>query len=136
MANHEVGNWQNRKGIPNKHGARIKKALALFAERNVDKTFKWIEQIADGQKDENGEWINKPNPKGAFECFMGVCEYHLPKISRVEHTGKDGEQLTISNILQSIETPVIPNTQELDVIDVQEDIDMDKLISHGITDQS
>lgn len=121
------------KGTPNKTTSRARKAIAVFAERNIDSTFEWLQDIKDGVYDEdNDKWIVPPDAKGALNAFLQLLEYHVPKLSRVEHTGKDGEELTITNILQSIETPVIPNAESLDVIEVEEDIDMNKLISHGI----
>ena len=35
----------------------------------------------------------KLGPKVAFDCFMQVAEYHVPKLARTEVTGQDGEDL-------------------------------------------
>jgi hypothetical protein len=39
---------------------------------------KWLEDIALDER---------YGPKTAFDCFMSVAEYHVPKLARTEHTG-------------------------------------------------
>jgi hypothetical protein len=34
-------------------------------------------------------------PEKAFRLFMDVVEYHIPKLARTEHTGKDGGAIIV-----------------------------------------
>ncbi len=72
------------KGTPNKATTQAREAVALFVEGNVEKLDGWLEKIAEN------------DPKDAFNCFMSVVEYHIPKLARSELTGKDGKDLKIS----------------------------------------
>lgn len=65
-------------GVPNKATANAREAIAAFVEGNVERLNAWLDQIA------------ADSPKDAFNCFMDVVEYHIPKLARTEHTGKDG----------------------------------------------
>jgi len=58
------------KGVPNKATQAAREAIALFVEGNVDKLNGWLDEIA------------KRDPKQAFDCFMSVVEYHIPKLGR------------------------------------------------------
>jgi hypothetical protein len=61
-----------KKGVPNKATANAKQAIADFVDGNSDRLVVWLDQIAES------------NPKEAFQCFMSVVEYHIPKLSRVD----------------------------------------------------
>lgn len=74
-------NAGRRKGIPNVATLQGREALAKFVEGNAHRLESWLEGIA------------KTNPLAAFNAFMSVCEYHLPKLQRTEVTGKDGKDL-------------------------------------------
>lgn len=65
------------KGIPNKATAQAREAIAAFVEGNVDRLNGWLDQIA--MKD----------PQAAFDRFMSVVEYHIPKLARVEQQALD-----------------------------------------------
>ncbi len=69
-------------GVPNRATTHAREAIASFVEGNVDRLNGWLDEIAqvDG-------------PKAAFSCFMDVVEYHIPKLARTEHTGKDGDAI-------------------------------------------
>lgn len=71
------------KGSPNKATADVRAAIALLAERNVAKLENWLNRTA------------KKNPAKAADLFLRAIEYHIPKLGRVEHTGKDGGDLAI-----------------------------------------
>lgn len=66
------------KGVPNKATTQTRAAIALFVEGNVERLNGWLDQIA------------AESPKQAFDCFMSVIEYNIPKLARTEHTGEDG----------------------------------------------
>lgn len=42
----------------------------------------------------------------AFNCYMSVVEYAIPKLQRQEITGKDGERLQI-NVVAGFDRPMI-----------------------------
>jgi hypothetical protein len=70
-----------KKGVPNKSTTQAREAIAKLVDKNSVNMMRWLEEIA------------ADNPKDAFDCMIKVMEYHLPKIARVEHTGKDGEAI-------------------------------------------
>ena len=65
-------------GTPNKSTAKAREAIAAFVDGNAHLLQTWLEQIAVD---------DRYGPKTAFECFMAVAEYHVPKLARTEHTG-------------------------------------------------
>lgn len=65
-------------GIPNKSTTKAREAIAAFVDGNSDKLQLWLDQIALDER---------YGPKVAFDCFMSVAEYHVPKLARTEHTG-------------------------------------------------
>ena len=73
------------KGVPNRVTANAREAIARFVDGNAGKLNGWLDQIAE----EDGA-------KAAFTCFMDVVEYHVPKLARLEHTGKDGGPVVVS----------------------------------------
>lgn len=72
------------KGSPNASTLDARRAIADFVEGNVGRLNGWLDDIA------------KDNPLAAFDRFMSVVEYHIPKLNRTEVTGKDGERLQIN----------------------------------------
>jgi hypothetical protein len=65
-------------GSPNKSTAMAREAIARFVDGNADKLQGWLDEIAANEK---------LGPKVAFDCFMQVAEYHVPKLARVEQVG-------------------------------------------------
>lgn len=82
------------KGIPNKATAKARDAIAAFVEGNVDRLNGWLDAIAE-----------KDGPKAAFDCFMDVVEYHIPKLARTEQQflDKDGEPADASVTVRYVE---------------------------------
>jgi len=70
------------KGTPNKSTALAREAIAKFVDGNSHKLQEWLDEIAMNEK---------LGPKVAFDCFMQVAEYHVPKLARTEQVG-DAEQ--------------------------------------------
>ena len=68
-------------GSTNKATQDARLAIAQFVEGNVDRLNGWLDQMAE------------ENPKDAFDRFMSVIEYHVPKLARTElqPLGKDGK---------------------------------------------
>lgn len=67
-------------GVPNKSTTKAREAIAAFVDGNSDKLQLWLDQIAMDER---------YGPKTAFDCFMAVAEYHVPKLARQEHVGAD-----------------------------------------------
>lgn len=71
-----------QKGTPNKATAAAREAIATFVDGNAHRLEGWLDQIAEQE-----------GPKAAFMCFADLIEYHVPKLARMEMTGKDGKDL-------------------------------------------
>lgn len=67
-------------GVPNKSTALAREAIARFVDNNADRLQAWLDEIAMNEK---------LGPKVAFDCFMQVAEYHVPKLARVEQVGDE-----------------------------------------------
>ena len=77
----------SRAGIPNKSTQTAREAIAKFVDGNADRLAGWLDEIAS------------ENPQKAFDAFMSVVEYHVPKLARTEMTGKDGAAMeTVTRI--------------------------------------
>lgn len=76
---------QGKRG-PNKATAQAREAIAAFVDGNAHRLQTWLEQIADDPKH---------GPAAAFDRFMDVVEYHIPKLARTEHTGENGGPVKI-----------------------------------------
>ncbi len=72
-------------GSPNKSTALAREAIAKFVDGNADKLQQWLDEIAMNEK---------LGPKVAFDCFMQVAEYHVPKLARVEQVGDASAPIT------------------------------------------
>ena len=69
-------------GSPNKSTALAREAIARFVDGNSHKLQEWLDEIAKHEK---------LGPKVAFDCFMQVAEYHVPKLARVEQVGDEAK---------------------------------------------
>jgi hypothetical protein len=67
-----------KQGSVNKSTAMAREAIAIFVDANSHKLQEWLDEIAISEKH---------GPKVAFDCFMQVAEYHVPKLARVEQVG-------------------------------------------------
>ena len=89
------------KGSRNKSVKQAREAIADFVEQNAPRFNLWLEQVAGGipQYDGNGEpvrdikgsivWLVKPDPASAIKLVGELTEYHLPKLSRADMTVVD-----------------------------------------------
>jgi hypothetical protein len=69
-----------KQGSVNKSTAMAREAIAIFVDANSHKLQQWLDEIAANEKH---------GPKVAFDCFMQVAEYHVPKLARVEQVGDE-----------------------------------------------
>jgi hypothetical protein len=89
MAN--SGSFRKGQKRPNqgKHGPpraslAAREAIARFVEGNTGKLQEWLDQIAE-----------KEGPKAAFQCFVALLDYHVPKLARQELVGREEGPITI-----------------------------------------
>ena len=75
------------------HTAKIRTAIASFFDQNfnIEELNRLIKKIE-----------KQDGPKAAFQCYTTLLDYALPKLARIEHTGKDGEEMTLKHILDGI----------------------------------
>ena len=69
----------SRLGSPNKSTANAREAIARLVDTNAERMQEWLDKIAQSD-----------GPLAAWRCMSDVIEYHIPKLSRAEMTGKDG----------------------------------------------
>lgn len=86
----------SRKGIPNKSTANAREAIARFVDGNADRLQGWLDEIAADERQ---------GPAAAMKCFLEVLEYHVPKLARVELTGKNGEAVKFERVERTIVDP-------------------------------
>jgi len=79
------------KGVPNKATQAAREAIARFVDGNAGRLQEWLDQIAE-----------QDGPLAAFKCFTEVVEYHVPKLARTEHTGKDGGAIQVQEVRRVI----------------------------------
>jgi hypothetical protein len=67
------------KGSPNKATQAAREAIARFVDGNAHQLQGWLDEIAEID-----------GPRAAYQCFMDVVEYHVPKLARTELSGPNG----------------------------------------------
>lgn len=87
-----TGNRNGRpKGIPNKATIGAREAIALFVDGNAERLNGWLDAIA------------ADSPKDAFDCFMKVVDYHIPRLQRTIVAGDPNapleSQVTVGHFL-------------------------------------
>jgi hypothetical protein len=82
-------------GVPNKATSQAREAIARFVDGNAPSMQKWLEQVAEGVKNDENKYIVLPNPEKAFGMLQSVMEYHLPKLARTEHLGDEDQPVKI-----------------------------------------
>lgn len=82
---HKTGGG-SRKGVPNKATADVRAAVAMLAQGLVGDLEEWIRKGA------------KKNPLLAARVAADLFEYHIPKLSRTEMTGKDGGPVEMTTL--------------------------------------
>ncbi len=68
-------------GTPNKVTTDVRAAIALIAERNVERVEGWLAEVDD--------------PAKRVDLFLRLIEYHVPKLARSELTGPDGGPMQV-----------------------------------------
>jgi hypothetical protein len=80
------------KNLPNKATTNAREAIAALVEGNVGRLNGWLSEIHTEQ-----------GAKAAWDCFMDVVEYHIPKLARTEHVGKDGGDLKVVHQIELVD---------------------------------
>ena len=88
----EIKPNQGKRG-PSKTTVMAREAIAKLADGNADRLQGWLDEIAADEKQ---------GPAVAFKLFMDVLEYHVPKLARTEHTGKDGEAIEVKKRIELV----------------------------------
>jgi hypothetical protein len=78
----QSGNPAGKPKGPNKSTKLAREAITVFIDGNADRLQGWLDEIAQTE-----------GPKAAFQCFTDLIEYSVPKLSRTEHSGIDGEPI-------------------------------------------
>lgn len=91
-------------GTKNKQTSAIRTAYQNLVELNLENMSLWIGQVA------------AQNPEKAMDLMIKLSEYVIPKMSRTEVTGANGEDL-FKNLTFEFGTPV--NEREIDITDVE-----------------
>ena len=71
------------KGTPNKATATAREAIAKLADESAEDFLGWVKAVA------------KTDPEAAAKLWLAAIEYHIPKLARSEHTGKDGGPMVV-----------------------------------------
>ena len=74
-------NSGRKAGVANKVTTDARAAIAVFVNNNSTRMQGWLDAVA------------LESPERAFNMLKDLIEYHVPKLSRAEVTGKDGADL-------------------------------------------
>lgn len=69
----------SRKGKPNRASEEARLALARLIDRNAERMQGWLDEIAA-----------EKGAQAAWDSFVSILEYHVPKLARNEHSGLEG----------------------------------------------
>ena len=73
----------SRKGCPNKATKAAREVIQRVLDDNAGNAKTWLQQVA------------AKDPKGALLCYIALLEFGVPKLQRVELTGKNGGPVQI-----------------------------------------
>lgn len=95
-------------GSANRATVEAREAIARFVDGHAERLNDWLEAIAAGEKKtqkvlvdgqefikETDEWMRRPDPQAAFNAFMSVVEYHIPKLARTELNANHSGDLVV-----------------------------------------
>lgn len=82
MARQKTGG--RTKGTPNKATTLAREAITLFIDGNSARLEDWLLKIE-----------KKHGALAAFNCFVDLAEFAVPKLARTEHTGPGGGAMRI-----------------------------------------
>jgi len=88
-------NVGRKAGAVNKSTGMAREAIARFVDGNAHKMQEWLQQVAEGVRNDEDKFIVLPNPEKAFGMLQSVMEYHLPKLARTEHSGDEEQPVKV-----------------------------------------
>ena len=101
------------KGSRSKSLEMTRDSIARFVNGKFEA--KEIEKLYNQILAENGA-------KDAMNALIALSDFVLPKLQRVEHTGKDGSELSIEHVLNTLDAPkhfhALPDKHDDDIIDI------------------
>lgn len=74
------------KGVPNKTTQAARAAIASFVDGNAERIQGWLDEI-----------YAEKGAEGAWNCFIDLVEYHVPKLARTEVTGINGGAIVVQS---------------------------------------
>lgn len=92
-------------GTPNKATLSAREAIAAFVDNNSHRLLEWLDAMANDLMDEEGKILRAGDPKGAFQSYMSVIEYHIPKLARTDTTTEHKGGITIQVVKFDGNTP-------------------------------
>ena len=96
------------KGTPNKVTQEFRETVQKLIDDNRDNVGRWLTLVAEGDGSENG----KPNPAKALELLSSLAEFASPKMARIEHTGKDGDDIKVVGRIELVPMRSSANRQD------------------------
>lgn len=90
------------KGLQNKATQEARKAIGMFVDKNSHRLQEWLDQVAQGVTDGDGNYVVPPNPEKAFNMFQSVVEYHVPKLARTELAGDPDNPIGITEVVRRV----------------------------------
>lgn len=87
-------------GAVNKSTAKARMAIAELVDANADRLMGWLERVAED------------NPKDAIRAWIDICEYHIPKLQRVESKIEHSGTVEVSQAMRSAIENLPPNVLE------------------------
>jgi len=73
----------SRKGRPNKDTKEFRETVRKLLEDNAENVALWLAEVA------------AKDPDKALDKLVKLAEFAAPKLGRVEHVGKDGQDLRV-----------------------------------------
>ncbi len=84
-ANPEKKKPGRKPGMPNKTTVQLREAFTRLVEGNVDRVQAWLDEIAEND-----------GALQAMKVYLDLAEFCVPKMARIEHTGKDGAPFVVT----------------------------------------
>ncbi len=63
--------------------SKIRYGVSELVALNIDNVNRWLQEIANGTKDESGKWVSHPAPRAAIELFIELLQFSVPKMKSV-----------------------------------------------------
>jgi|SRR3972149_162388 len=78
------------KGVPNGITKEVREAFQQVFRSQIKNVNAWFRETSESK------------PEKALELLLSLGEYFVPKLSRTEITGEDGEKLAVSIVINGV----------------------------------